>query len=140
MILPKGIWRLYEKNPAELWFHSSHSVFAGPDEVLVTSEWLSQNPENPKVRIVEVIAESFVFSFTFDQFKPSIPELPWLKASVSFSGGIFLGWCACVSVGCTFGNFFPGISEGSLSGFVFALGLIPGILLGSYPLNPKRRS
>ncbi|RHX83688.1 YeeE/YedE family protein [Leptospira stimsonii] len=90
--------------------------------------------------VLSLVAGSFVSSLASDQFKPSVPQLPWLKSSFAFVGGIFLGWGACVSVGCTFGTFFSGISAGSLSGFVFAIGLIPGTLFGSYLLNPKASS
>ncbi|WP_241547981.1 rhodanese-like domain-containing protein [Leptospira stimsonii] len=37
------------------------SVLAGPDDVLVTTEWLSQNLENPKVRIIEVSVDPGVY-------------------------------------------------------------------------------
>ncbi|PJZ31070.1 YeeE/YedE family protein [Leptospira kmetyi] len=84
---------------------------------------------------LSLIAGSFVSSLASSQFHFSIPELPGRKTLIYWFGGIFLGWGACVSVGCTFGAFFSGISAGSLSGFVFAFGLIPGILLGNRLLN-----
>ncbi|TGL79103.1 YeeE/YedE family protein [Leptospira yasudae] len=84
---------------------------------------------------VSLIAGSFVSSLAASQFHFSIPEKPGWKILFSWFGGILLGWGTCVAVGCTFGTFFSGISAGSLSGFVFAFGLIPGILLGNRLLN-----
>lgn len=87
------------------------------------------------VFVLSLVAGSFVSSFASSQFRPSVPEAPWHKIFLSWFGGILLGWGACVSIGCTFGTFFSGISAGSLSGFVFAFGLIFGILSGNRMLN-----
>lgn len=89
---------------------------------------------------VSLIAGSFVSSLAASQFHFSIPESPGKKIFIYWFGGILLGWGACVSVGCTFGAFFSGISAGSLSGFVFAFGLIPGILFGNRLLNGPVRN
>ncbi|TGM94973.1 YeeE/YedE family protein [Leptospira licerasiae] len=89
------------------------------------------------VFVLSLVLGSFGSALGSKQFSVSLGENPTFKAGISFFGGIFLGWGAMVSIGCTFGTFFSGISAHSLSGFVFAIGLIPGILAGLVLLKIK---
>ncbi|WP_156844496.1 YeeE/YedE family protein [Leptospira wolffii] len=86
---------------------------------------------------LSLILGSFGSAIGAGQFRLNIGEAPFVKSLFSLSGGILLGWGAMVSVGCTFGTFFSGVSAQSLSGFVFAAGLIPGILSGLALLKTK---
>ncbi|PJZ47583.1 hypothetical protein CH362_18415 [Leptospira saintgironsiae] len=89
------------------------------------------------VFVLSLVFGSFGSAVGAKQFSFSLGENPGFKAGISLFGGIFLGWGAMVSIGCTFGTFFSGISAHSLSGFVFAIGLVPGILAGLALLKIK---
>ena len=45
-------------------------------------------------------------------------------------GGVFMGWGAMISLGCTVGVFLSGIMAGALSGWVFAIFCVLGAWLG----------
>jgi uncharacterized protein len=60
-------------------------------------------------------------------------EFEWPSPSGAFLallGGVFLGWGAMVSFGCTIGTLLSGIHASSLSGWLFGVALVGGILLG----------
>jgi uncharacterized protein len=60
-------------------------------------------------------------------------EFEWPSPSGAFLallGGVFLGWGAMVSFGCTIGTLLSGIHASSLSGWLFGVALLGGILLG----------
>jgi hypothetical protein len=60
-------------------------------------------------------------------------ELEWPSFSGAFlalSGGISLGWGAMVSLGCTIGTLLSGIHASSLSGWLFAVAMVGGVLFG----------
>ena len=59
-------------------------------------------------------------------------EFEWPSPSGAFLallGGVFLGWGAMVSFGCTIGTLLSGIHASSLSGWLFGVALVGGILL-----------
>lgn len=89
------------------------------------------------VFVISLILGSFASAIGAGQFRFEIGDAPFVKILFSLFGGIFLGFGAMIAVGCTFGTFFSGISAQSLSGFVFAAGLIPGILAGLALLRIK---
>ena len=51
-------------------------------------------------------------------------------AALAVMGGVFLGWGAMVSFGCTIGTLLSGIHASSLSGWLFGAAMLGGILLG----------
>jgi uncharacterized protein len=58
-------------------------------------------------------------------------EWPSLSGAIlALFGGVFLGWGAMVSFGCTIGTLLSGIHASSLSGWLFGVALLGGILLG----------
>jgi hypothetical protein len=52
------------------------------------------------------------------------------SASLALFGGILLGWGAMISFGCTIGTLLSGIHASSLSGWLFGMAVVGGILLG----------
>lgn len=61
-------------------------------------------------------------------FRPSRPNLR--DSLRNFAGGILLGLGAMLALGCTVGTLLSGIMAGALSGWVFALFCLAGLLLG----------
>ena len=62
-------------------------------------------------------------------------EFEWERPSFSgaflaLAGGLLLGWGAMVSFGCTIGTLLSGIHASSLSGWLFGVAVVGGILLG----------
>ncbi|HEY5778235.1 MAG TPA: YeeE/YedE family protein [Terrimicrobiaceae bacterium] len=62
-------------------------------------------------------------------------EFEWERPSFSgaflaLAGGVLLGWGAMVSFGCTVGTLLSGIHASSLSGWLFGVAVVGGILLG----------
>lgn len=55
--------------------------------------------------------------------------------AMAFGGGILLGFGAMISLGCTVGTFLSGVMAFSLSGWLFALGLVGGAWAGSRVLR-----
>lgn len=78
--------------------------------------------------ISALVAAALAAALAAGQFRPKMVRLRLFP--LAFSGGIFLGFGAMISLGCTVGTLFSGIVAFALSGFVFALALIPGIWLG----------
>jgi uncharacterized membrane protein YedE/YeeE len=54
---------------------------------------------------------------------------------VSMAGGVLMGFGAMISHGCTIGTLLSGVMAFSLSGWVFALGLLGGAWLGARALG-----
>ena len=50
-------------------------------------------------------------------------------------GGIFIGYCATLSLGCTIGAFFSSIPALSVSGWVFGIALAIGSYIGTKVIN-----
>src|SRR5690606_17343143 len=47
-----------------------------------------------------------------------------------FTGGVLMGWGGMVALGCTVGTLLSGIMAAALSGWIFALFCIAGLVLG----------
>ena len=71
------------------------------------------------------------------QFKPRLPTLK--EAARGLAGGVLLGWGAMVSLGCTVGVLLSGIFAGALSGWIFAIFCLLGVLLSSLAARYLRR-
>ena len=61
-------------------------------------------------------------------FQPKRPRVSELLRNLL--GGILLGWGSMLALGCTVGTLLSGIMAGALSGWVFAVFCVVGVLLG----------
>ena len=68
---------------------------------------------------------SALMSGEFELERPSLSG-----ALLALAGGVLLGWGAMVSFGCTIGTLLSGIHASSLSGWLFGVAVVGGILLG----------
>lgn len=55
----------------------------------------------------------------------------WRQVAAAVIGGTMMGYGARIAFGCNIGALFSGISSLSLSGWVFALGMFGGAIIGS---------
>lgn len=78
--------------------------------------------------VLSLIAGSFAVSFLGGHFE--VERQPWRRLPLAFAGGIMLGFGAMISLGCTVGTLYSGITAGAVSGWIFLVGCIPGIALG----------
>ncbi|MFV3093225.1 YeeE/YedE thiosulfate transporter family protein, partial [Pseudomonas sp. GW6] len=51
----------------------------------------------------------------------------WLRGLL---GGVLLGWGSLLALGCTVGTLLSGVMAGAVSGWVFGLFCLVGIVLG----------
>lgn len=78
--------------------------------------------------ILGIVLGAWASALLAGDFRPSRPGL---KDSLrNFTGGILLGFGAMLALGCTVGTLLSGIMAGALSGWVFALFCLAGLLLG----------
>ena len=83
---------------------------------------------NNGVFVLSLIFGSLAAALIAGQFKIQTQNLKGLGRI--FLGGIFMGWGAMISLGCTVGVFLSGIMAGALSGWVFAIFCVLGAWLG----------
>lgn len=76
--------------------------------------------------VIGIIGASFITSLLADQFKPR--RLTGTDVVRGLGGGLLLGWGAMTALGCTVGVLLSGIQAGSLSGWVFLVAMVGGIL------------
>ncbi|MFZ4587888.1 MAG: YeeE/YedE thiosulfate transporter family protein [Terrimicrobiaceae bacterium] len=86
--------------------------------------WLSLNA----VFVLALVAGAFAASLAGGHFRPERPPVPRLLSAAL--GGLLLGFGAMISLGCTVGRLTSGISALSLCGWLFAVTMLLGILLG----------
>lgn len=55
----------------------------------------------------------------------------WKQVAAAIIGGLLMGYGARIAFGCNIGALFSGISSMSLSGWVYALFMFPGAIVGS---------
>jgi uncharacterized membrane protein YedE/YeeE len=92
--------------------------------------WVSLNG----LFVLALIAGAFVSSLPAGQFRPARKPL---RACVgAIAGGVLLGFGAMIALGCTIGTLLSGIMAFALSGWVFAVAMVTGVLTG---LPLKRR-
>lgn len=77
--------------------------------------------------VAGLVAASFAAALASGQFKPQKPTAAHVIRGLG--GGVLLGWGATVALGCSVGTLMSGIHAGALSGWVFALAMLAGIVL-----------
>jgi uncharacterized protein len=78
--------------------------------------------------IMALVLGSLIAVLFSNSFK--LTKLTLRNSASAFVGGIFMGWGAMVSLGCTVGTLLSGISAFALSGWVFAAATVFGVWLG----------
>lgn len=82
------------------------------------------------LRNIGIILGALLAALLASQFR--IKKIKSLKQVVSASlGGLLMGYGASIASGCNIGALFSGISSFSLSGWVFAIFLFSGAIIGS---------
>lgn len=78
--------------------------------------------------VLAMVGGSLAAALAAGEFRPRRPKLRTLV--LALVGGVLLGFGAMISLGCTIGTLLSGIHAFSLSGWIFAAGLVPGAWLG----------
>ncbi len=78
--------------------------------------------------VLALVAGSFAAALAGGHFAPERPS--WRRALSALGGGVLLGFGAMISLGCTVGKLFSGITALSLCGWVFAAAMTAGVILG----------
>lgn len=78
--------------------------------------------------VLALIAGAFVASLAGGHFEPE--RLPLRRYLSAFGGGLLLGFGAMISLGCTIGKLYSGITALSLCAWVYAAALLLGVWLG----------
>lgn len=76
------------------------------------------------VFLIALVAGSFIAALLAGEFR--VRRGKPKNYAMAFGGGILLGFGAMISLGCTVGTLLSGIMAFSLSGWLFALGLLGG--------------
>lgn len=75
-----------------------------------------------------IVLASFASAIVSGEFKPRLPTLD--EALRGLIGGVLMGWGAMVALGCTVGVLLSGIHAGALSGWVFLVFCVVGLVFG----------
>ncbi|PJE40152.1 MAG: hypothetical protein CUR33_14110 [Pseudomonas sp.] len=78
--------------------------------------------------ILGLVVASWASALLAGDFQPKRPHVSELLRNLL--GGILLGWGSMLALGCTVGTLLSGIMAGALSGWVFAVFCLVGVLLG----------
>lgn len=78
------------------------------------------------VFVLALIAASFAAALASGQFQPQRPRPTHIVRGLA--GGLLLGWGAMVALGCSIGTLLSGITAGALSGWVFGLAMLAGLI------------
>lgn len=78
--------------------------------------------------VLGIVLGGWASALLAGDFKPSRPSLQ--DSLRNFAGGILLGFGAMLALGCTVGTLLSGIMAGALSGWIFALFCLAGLVLG----------
>ncbi len=98
--------------------------------ITTPTAFLSQNA----ILLLGLVGGSLIASLAGGHFEWVKPK--WSRAIGAAAGGILLGVGARMALGCTIGTLLGGISALSLSGWVFAVGVVGGVFAG---LGIRRR-
>jgi uncharacterized protein len=82
---------------------------------------------NNGVFVLAMVGASFAAALASGQFQPQWPKVSQIVRGLV--GGLALGWGAMVALGCSIGTLLSGIMAGALSGWVFALAMIAGLVV-----------
>ena len=77
--------------------------------------------------VAGLVSGSFAAALASGQFTPQRPGVGHVARGLG--GGILLGWGATTALGCSVGALLSGIHAGALSGWVFALAMLAGIVM-----------
>lgn len=77
--------------------------------------------------VAGMIVSAFAASLIAGQFRPTLPTLS--QVGRGLAGGFLLGWGAMVALGCSIGTLLSGIMAGAVSGWVFALAMLAGLIV-----------
>lgn len=78
--------------------------------------------------ILGLVVASWASALLAGDFQPKRPRVSELLCNLL--GGVLLGWGSMLALGCTVGTLLSGIMAGALSGWVFAVFCLVGVLLG----------
>ena len=78
--------------------------------------------------ILGLVVASWASALLAGDFQPKRPRVSELLRNLL--GGILLGWGSMLALGCTVGTLLSGVMAGALSGWVFAVFCLVGVLLG----------
>lgn len=78
--------------------------------------------------ILGLVVASWASALLAGDFQPKRPRVSELLRNLL--GGILLGWGSMLALGCTVGTLLSGVMAGALSGWVFAVFCLLGVLLG----------
>lgn len=76
--------------------------------------------------VIGMVSMAFAAALPAGDFKPSLPGLS--ESVRNFSGGVLLGWGAMTAIGCTVGTLLSGIMAAALSGWIFAVFCLIGVI------------
>lgn len=82
---------------------------------------------NNGVFVLAMILASFAAALASGQFQPQRPRAGHVVRGLL--GGLLLGWGAMVALGCSIGTLLSGIMAGALSGWVFGLAMLAGLVV-----------
>lgn len=98
-------------------------AFAGCATVIKETLW-SRNG----VFVLALVAGAWASALLAGDFRPRRPTLS--EVGRNLAGGILMGWGGMIALGCTVGTLLSGIMAGAVSGWIFALFCVLGILAG----------
>lgn len=77
--------------------------------------------------VIGLVAASFAAALASGRFSPAVPTGG--QAMRGLAGGVLMGWGAMTGLGCTVGVLLSGIQAGALSGWIFLVACVAGILV-----------
>jgi uncharacterized protein len=90
------------------------------------ASWLTQNG----IFVLALVAGALVTALLANQFQPE--RKPLHHYPLALIGGVFLGFGAMISLGCSIGTLLSGIMAFAVSGWVFALTMMLGVWSGLF--------
>jgi uncharacterized membrane protein YedE/YeeE len=84
--------------------------------------------------VIGLVVAALASGIAAGQFQPERPTA--MRVGLALLGGVLLGFGAMISLGCSIGTLLSGIHALSLSGWLFALAMVAGIVVG---LKIRRR-
>ncbi|WP_019995084.1 YeeE/YedE thiosulfate transporter family protein [Aureimonas ureilytica] len=79
------------------------------------------------VFVLGLVAASLASALAAGDFRPARPRRSHVLRGLL--GGVLLGWGATLALGCSVGALLSGIHAGALSGWLFAVAMLAGLLL-----------
>jgi uncharacterized membrane protein YedE/YeeE len=77
-----------------------------------------------------VVAGAALASLTAGEFAVRTGPRQWRRLLLSLSGGVLMGYGARLALGCTVGALVGGVASFSLHGWIFAVAVLVGVLMG----------